>query len=158
MIKEKVRKDKQYWIDGEVNKIENYDLAIADTTQVWHCHHKLEIQGDKVISKNDLIKQGLYYHRPAEELIFLTRSEHMILHGKHPRIRKVGELNSFYGKHHSEETKKRISKSRKGKCVGKDNFNYGKAKSEEVRKKISQSKKGHIPWNKGLKLVNRKRP
>lgn len=43
MIKEKTRKNRQYWIDGEVNKIENYDLAIADTTQVWHCHHKLEI-------------------------------------------------------------------------------------------------------------------
>ena len=82
----------------------------------------------------------------------MTEKEHKILHGKHPRIRKVGELNSFYGKCHSEETKKRISESRKGKCVGKDNHNYGKTKSEEVRKKISQSKKGHIPWNKGKKM------
>jgi hypothetical protein len=41
----------------------------------------------------------------------------------------------------SEETKIRISKSRKGKYVGKDNHNYGKSFSEETRKKLSEAKK-----------------
>ena len=31
----------------DISKIENYDKAIADTTQMWICHHRLEIQGDK---------------------------------------------------------------------------------------------------------------
>lgn len=26
----------------DIKKIKNYDLAIADTTQVWHCHHMTE--------------------------------------------------------------------------------------------------------------------
>lgn len=27
----------------DISKIENYDKAIADTTQVWECHHKMEL-------------------------------------------------------------------------------------------------------------------
>ena len=37
----------------------------------------------------------------------------------------------------SEEAKKRISESRKGKNVGPDNPNYGKPPSEEIKEKIS---------------------
>ena len=42
----------------------------------------------------------------------------------------------------SEETKIKISKSRKGKLVGKDNPFYGKSHSEENRRKISECNKG----------------
>jgi hypothetical protein len=42
----------------------------------------------------------------------------------------------------SEETRRKISKSRKGKCTGKDNPNYGKSPSEEQRKKQSEGMKG----------------
>ena len=35
--------------------------------------------------------------------------------------KKVGELNSFYGKHHTEETKRRISEHRSKKIVMLDN-------------------------------------
>lgn len=24
----------------DISKIENYDKAVADKTQTWHCHHK----------------------------------------------------------------------------------------------------------------------
>ncbi len=41
-----------------------------------------------------------------------------------------GENNHMYGKTLTEETKKKISNNRKGKCVGKDNHNYGKTGSE----------------------------
>jgi len=27
----------------DLSLIENYDLAISDTNQTWHCHHRLEI-------------------------------------------------------------------------------------------------------------------
>jgi len=43
---------------------------------------------------------------------------------------------------HSDETKRKISESRKGKCCGEDNINYGKERSEEVKKKISDTKTG----------------
>lgn len=70
---------------GDYTKIENYDKAIADDTQTWHCHHRDEIRtlpSGMIIyrSKNELIENGRYYGCPANELIFLTRSEHRRLH------------------------------------------------------------------------------
>ena len=35
---------------------------------------------DYINSMKDLIMMNLYYNRPAEELIFLTRAEHKKLH------------------------------------------------------------------------------
>ena len=61
----------------DVSNIERYDEAIADTEQTWICHHKL---GETGISKEELIARGLYYKRPAYELIFVTKAEHDELH------------------------------------------------------------------------------
>lgn len=46
----------------------------------------------------------------------------------------------------SEETKRKISNSLKGKPSG----NKGMKHSEEARRKMSESAKGRTPWNKGL--------
>lgn len=46
---------------------------------------------------------------------------------------------------HSEESKKKISNSLKGK----NNPMYGKTHTKEARKKISIMRKGKAPWNKG---------
>ena len=108
----------------DISKIENYDKAINDNTQTWHCHHKLETELN--LSKTELIEKDLYYNRPASELIFLTKIEHKRLH--------------TCGKPRSEETKKKISMSRKGKSP----WNKGKKNiySEETRKRLSDSHKG----------------
>lgn len=126
MINTNIGPGKRYWADGELTKIENYDKAIADTTQVWDCHHRLEIQNGKPVLKKDLIAQGLYYHRPAEELIFLTHREHIALH-------KTGKYNHNYGKDPWNKSKTGIY-------------------SEETKQKISNTLKGNIPWNKGKKM------
>ena len=39
----------------DISLIENYDKAIADKTQVWHCHHRRET----IFSKSDLMKMGV---------------------------------------------------------------------------------------------------
>lgn len=52
-----------------------------------------------------------------------------------------GENNSFYGHHHSEESKKKISEAAKGRII-----------SEESRKKRSEALKGRPTWNKGKTL------
>ena len=137
--------------DGTPNKycycrtpelIENYDKAIADTTQAWQCHHRLETHnsdGERRlvdISSAELIALNMYYDRPPEELIFLTALEHKRLHNiEKPKSeehkRKISE--SKKGKHPSEEHKRKISEAMKGK--------HWKL-SEETKKKISEARKG----------------
>ena len=121
--KEKI---KSYCKD-DISMIENYDKAVSDTTQMWHCHHRRET----IFSKSDLIEIGEYYNRPACELIFLTSLEHHRLHN-------LGKPSGMKDKHHSEEYRKKMSESNKGE---KNPF-FGKNHSAEARKKMSEAKKG----------------
>lgn len=79
----------KYCKDGEISKIENYSLAVQDTSQIWVVHHRFEthykskdiwILLEEERTVESLKKDGLYYNRPANELILLTASEHMSLH------------------------------------------------------------------------------
>ena len=124
--------------------IENYSKAIADNSEIWACHHRLETHNSNGerrlvdILGAELIALDLYYDRPPEELIFLTQSEHMRLH-------RIGKPGAMKDKHHSEETKRKMSESHKGK-----------PKSEEHKRKLSEAHKGQ---RKGMhwKLVDGKR-
>lgn len=64
----------------DISKIENYDKAIADKRITWHCHHRLEVTPHEIRLKEQLESDGLYYNRPASELIFLTPREHNCIH------------------------------------------------------------------------------
>ena len=66
----------------DLSLIENYDKAIDDTTQTWHCHHRGEILPCGRFSRDDLKKFGLYFYRPASELIFIKKFNHLSLHRK----------------------------------------------------------------------------
>ena len=123
-------KAKRYCKDY-ISLIENYEQAVNDNTQIWHCHHRRE----SVYTKKGLIEIGEYYHRPAIELIFLTKSDHIRLHMKgknHSEEHKKKLSESHIGKHYSEKTKKRMSESQ-----------IGKHRSEDTKKKISESKMGN---------------
>lgn len=112
----------------DISTIENYDKAITDQDRTWDCHHRLETGNNgEEISREGLIDHGLYYNRPANDLIFLTRSEHTRLH----KTGKKYLLGKHLGKHRSEECKRRISESRKGKHH-----------SEETKRKMSESHTG----------------
>ncbi len=144
--------------------IENYEKAIADKTQTWECHHRLETHnsdGERRlvdIESEELMALGTYFDRPPEELIFLTPLEHGILHGK-------GKPGIMKGKHHSEETKQKISDSEKGHPVSEETkakmaeSHKGKPLSEEARKKISGALRDRPSPRKGKhwKLVDGKR-
>ena len=116
----------------DISKIENYDKAISDSTQIWHCHHRTEIWWN--CTAKDLIENECYYNRKACELIFLTPEEHKRLH--------------TIGKKLSEETRIKLSESKKGKISP----NKGRTFSKEWRRKLSEAKKG-----KSWKLLNGKR-
>lgn len=53
----------------------------------------------------------------------------------------TGEKNPFYGKHHTEETKKKMRENRPD-LSGANNPNYARKFSEEHRRRISESKSG----------------
>lgn len=111
----------------DFSNIEGYKEALENPNVEYHCHHRLEIQGDKILSVKELIDLGLYYNRPASELIILTKQEHLELHNK-----------AYKGKRLSEDVRKKISEANKGKLL-----------SEETKKKLSEAHKGKSSWNKG---------
>ena len=119
MINEKYAK--KYCRD-EISKIENYEKAIADKTQTWVLHHRLELtlDGEFALSRDQLKMHDMYYNRPYYELIFLTRADHRRLHG----------INM------SDETRRKISEAKKGKKLAPF--------SEERRRKMSESHKGKV--------------
>lgn len=76
-----------------------------------------------------------------------------------------GEKNHMYGKTHSEEHKRRISKTLMGRLIseetrkkmseskkGEKSQNYGKKLSQETKRKLSESKKGEKNHNFGKQL------
>lgn len=139
----------------DYTNIENYEKAKADNFRGWNCHHRLQTwtsDGERRlvdITADELKALDMYYNRPAEELIFLTRSEHSKLH-------KKGEHNAMYGKqgywkgktgpnkgkHHSEESKKKMSEAHKVKHF-----------TAEHKKKLGAAKKGNT-YAKGLLWFN----
>ena len=123
MINEKYAK--KYCCE-DISNIENYELAINDQTQTWDCHHRGEILPCGRFSPNDLNKFGLYFNRPASELIFLTKAEHTCMHFKgviRPDLKGVPK---------SEEHKKAISDAKKGVPL-----------NEAHKKALSEALKGH---------------
>lgn len=134
MISPKVRK--LYCED--ISKIENYDKAIADTTQTWHCHHRRET----IYTRDGLIQIGEYYHRPAVELIFLTPLDHNRIHNRgktlsewhKERLREAHRRNKYnLGRHPSEETRMKLSAVLRGK-----------KRSVETRKRMSAAQRGKV--------------
>ena len=120
----------------DISKIENYEKAVNDNTQMYEIHHRneLTLDGKFAHTKEDLIRMNMYYDRPCNELIFLTKAEHTSLH------RKLS--------YHSEETKRKMSEAKKGE---KNPF-YGKTHSDEFRKNHSKLLKG-----KTWKVIDGKR-
>lgn len=89
-----------------LENVENYDKAIADKNETWQCHHRDEIRtlpsGITVVRKrSELIENGRYYNCPANELIFLTKSDHMKLHWSgncNPMFGRTGETCPSFGR------------------------------------------------------------
>ena len=99
--------------------------------------HKHKLSESKLGEKNPMYGVRLYGERNG-------------MYGKHhseeekKKLREMfsGEGGPMYGKHHSEEAKRKISEAHRGKYNGENNPFYGKKHSEETRKKLSDAKRG----------------
>lgn len=138
MINEKKLRYKKFCCE-DLSLIENYDIAIK-SDEIFDCHHRLELN----YSMNELKQMNLYYNRPANELIFLSKHDHMSLHHKGKILsndvkQKIGQSKT--GQTHTEETKQKISKS----MDGRKQYEM----TDEIRQKLSISRKGKISPMKG---------
>ena len=162
-----MRKFEKYCKDYE--NIENYEKALKDNFKGWHCHHRLQTwtsDGERRlvnISAAELKALGMYYNRPADELIFLSESEHHSLHSKGKKSsvesnKKNSEAHK--GKHHSEETRKKMSAAHKN--ISEEarkkmsDAHKGKKHSDEAKKKIGEAAKGMRWFNNGEKCIRAK--
>ena len=133
----------------DLSMVENYEEAMNSKDR-WCIHHRLETHnsdGEKrsiFISKAELIALGMYYNRPASELIFMKLSDHLILHREFDRKGKLHSEEtkrkmSEAKKHMTEETKRKMSEAAKGRTF-----------SEETKRKLSEAKKRSWAKRKGL--------
>ena len=153
----------------EPEKIENYDKAAADDFKNWVCHHRLETwtsdgkRREVDILAEELRALGVYWSRPADELIFLRKGEHRILHTKGKQKseetkKKIGEASKC--RRHTEETKKKISESTKGIHRSEETkkkmseAKKGKKHSAESKKRMSEANKGKNIWIRGRHWYN----
>ena len=96
MINEKMAKR---YCSEDIALIENYKEAIADKNKVWDIHHRRESdsEGRTLFTRKQLKEMGLYFNRPASELMFVTRSTHRKLHRE--MLEKRGKiLGKIWGK------------------------------------------------------------
>ena len=119
----------------EISLIENYEQAMNDNTKTWHCHHRDEVRvlpsGMRVVRTVEELKEnGRYFGCPANELIFLTPSEHHYIHSKDNNWSAC-----------SEETKKKISE---GVKKNPNRYWKGKTFSPEHIAKLSAARRKRI--------------
>lgn len=152
--------------------IENYEQAINDETQTWHCHHRLETDENK--TGQQLIAEGRYYNVPASELIFLTPSEHTSLHAKlkdninftfkdrkHTEYSRQlisdkhsGDKNPMYGHSIKEFMTEEEYNEWKKNHQGENNGMFGKNHTEETKKKQSDRRKQYLKNRTEIHITN----
>ena len=101
-----------------LSHIENYQEAMNDPTQTWVLHHRNEIDNGVFRTPSELMADGMYWNRPASELIFLTRAMHNHIHLQNPTSRAKFHGNNA-GKRlppHSSERKAKIRNALRDKC------------------------------------------
>lgn len=141
----------------DISLIENYEKAKADDFKGWDVHHRLETHFSDGTPRpptahllmEELKALGVYWNRPAEELIYITRSDHWKLHttGKVYSDETRQRLRETHlGRRHTEESKRKMSLAKKGKPHAPH--------TEETKRKMSEAKKGQNAWTRGRRWFN----
>lgn len=138
----------------EFEQVENYEEAINDKEYLWILHHRDEIRelpsGMVALRSSEYLKLwGLYYHRPADELIFLRNDVHSDLHAKYLTDETKFMMGVNRGRKFSKEHCDNLSESHKGK----EPWNKGKKLSDEHVSNLWNSKRKHAMSEFGYKFI-----
>lgn len=138
------------------------------------CHHRLETHFsdgtprpvNAFISMDELKALDMYYNRPPEELIFVTKSQHNVLHLKGRVVseeQKENQSRKMKGRKHTEEHNRKIGLGCKGKPNPKNSENlkgrywYNNGIVQTLAFEcpegyvLGRLKTGRPAWNKGKK-------
>lgn len=100
---------KRYCRD-RIELVQNFRQAEADGFDGWCIHHRMELPKDgTVVRRDELKRKGLYWNRPAAELVFMRTADHMKLHNSRRHTRR-------HNRNISQSVQKGIA-SRRGKLV-----------------------------------------
>ena len=119
---------------------DNFERIILEVAYSEEELDKFEIE---YIELFDASEEDLFYNIALGGDGGSLKGENNPNYGKHrseETKKKISEAGR--GKHRSEETRKRISESKKGKYIGENNPMYGKHLSEEARNKLSEINSG----------------
>lgn len=162
--KEELNSAEIYWID----KLNARDLDIGyniakggDVVGIPHSEEtKKKIRMAQLGEKNHMY--GKHWKMSEEGKEKIRKAQTGIsnsMYGKHLTIEHRQKISDWLlknspmrGKHHSDQTKKKISESKKGTNTKEQNPFYGKHHSKEAKQKISDANKGRVPPNKGKKM------
>jgi hypothetical protein len=104
--------------------IENFEIEIIDQCDdIFECNNLEELWIERRQSRNKDIGYNISKGGDNKEISEETRQK--------MSLAMAGEKNPFYGKKHSEETKRKIAEARRGTKT-----------SEEVKQKMSETRKG----------------
>ena len=141
LTKTNIRNAKKFCCE-DISKIENYEKALNDS-ELYDCHHKLEIELNK--SQKELKEMGLYFNRPANELIFLTQSEHIRLHRKFMSKKERDKRSkAAHKRYESQEERDKQSTRLKGKA--KKKCLWLTPDGETKTMDINHAKRYHPDW------------
>lgn len=139
-----------------LSNIEVY-VEMLNSDDKWCVHHKLEISEGK--SRAQLMKECLYFDRPADELVFMTVSEHRRLHMLNLRDETKEKLKKNRSKKRGKYKKRTDNKrpvvqlDRFGKKVKKWECEYDAEKYGFHQPAISACCRGKQKYHKGFKWM-----
>lgn len=114
-----------------IKMVENslkYKLVYA----AWQLGRSLRLKKERITSNQyTYLKEELSISKTG-----VKRAPFSLSARKNMSISHLGENNHMFGKTHSDETKMKISQTKKGKQCGSDNPFFGKTHSETTKQKI----------------------
>ena len=155
-IQSKIKPERIY-IGSAVNVKKRWINHRCDLRENKHGNNKFQNHFNKY-GEQDLIFTIVELCFPE----FLTAREQYYINKLKPYFNICKIAGSPLGIKHSEETRKKCSKAKKGKHLSEETKQKisealkGRKRSEETKRKISESHKGQIAWNKGKRGISEK--